>query len=110
MLPCQGNFCNLGVVSTLPLWDHDRKGEWRDCVEVGKEDDTETSLFLIVRPGLKDFLVKMSTEAQMGLRSFVQRAVVQKVRSLKFMPHEIRNVIFNHCRLTMAMRLIGCLN
>ena len=44
MLPCQGNFCNLGAVSTLPLWDHDRKGEWRDCVEVGKEDDTETSL------------------------------------------------------------------
>ena len=67
-------------------------------------------LFLIVRPGLKDFLVKMSTEAQMGLRSFVQRAVVHKVRSLKFMPHEICNVIFNHCRLTMAMRLIGCLS
>ena len=35
----------------------------------------------IVRPGLKEFLVKMSAEAQMGLRSFVQRAVVQKVRS-----------------------------
>lgn len=72
MSPCQGNSCSLGAVST--------------SIQVGGGGDgvrmINVQSLSIVRPGLKDFLMKMTPEAQVELRTFVLRTVVQKVSEI----------------------------
>ena len=69
MSPCQGNFCSLGAVSA--------------SIQIGRGGDEIRMIIVqslsIVRPGLKDFLMKMTPEAQVELRTFVLKTVVQKV-------------------------------
>ena len=72
MSPCQGNSCSLEAVSTSV-----RVGGGGDGVRM-----INAQSLSIVRPGLKDFLMKMTPEAQMELRTFVLKTVVQKVSEI----------------------------
>ena len=69
MSPCQDNFCSLVAVSA--------------SIQIGRGGDEIRMIIVqslsIVRPGLKDFLMKMTPEAQVELRTFVLKTVVQKV-------------------------------